>query len=196
MNVLGSRASERLMRLALVLAVLLVALPATAGEIQIGTGIAVRKSTWRGDWAGGGQLGLGYRFARVFAIDALGWEEVATVDRRLNTGLTLGLTGTLPFETIRPSLRLYFIHQHEEGWVSVAEHPFGVIAGIGPGIRHRAGFGTRLGVEVPFSKKRHVEWVANTALDMTFFPDASLGASAYFGLMGGIGLNYSLEELP
>ena len=184
------------MRFALVLGVLLVSAPASAGELQLDAGVAVRKSTWRGDWASGGQLGLGYRFARVLSIDFLAWEELARVDRRLNTGITAGVTGTLPLATIRPSLRLYVIHQHEEGWVSVAEHPFGVVAGIGPGIRHRAGFGTKLGLEIPFSKKKHVEWVANTGFDMTFFPDASLGASAYFGVMGGIGLNYSLPELP
>lgn len=184
------------MRWLVAVAVLFVAAPASAGEIQLGAGYSIRKSTWRGDWASGGQLGLGYRFARVFAIDALGWEEFASVDSRLNTGLTLGLTGTLPLKTIRPSLRAYFIHQHEEGWVSVAAQPFGTVAGIGPGIRHRAGFGTRLGVEIPLSKKKHVEWVANTGVDATFFPDTSLGAAAFVGVMGGIGLNYSLEELP
>ncbi len=170
--------------------------PARAGELQVDVGAAVRKSTWRGDWAGGGQLGGGYRFARVVAVDFVVWEELATVDNRLNTGLTIGVTGALPLEKFRPTLRAYFIHQHEEGLVSVYDHPFGTIAGIGAGIRHRAGVGARLGLEIPFAKKKHVEWVALTGLDATWFPDTSLGAALYVGAMGGIGLNYSLEELP
>jgi hypothetical protein len=170
--------------------------PARAGEIQLDVGAGVRKSTWRGDWSGGAQLGGGYRFANVFAVDFAVWEEGASVDHRVNTGLTLGVTGSLPLPTLRPTLRVYVIHQHEEGFVSVKDHPFGTIAGIGAGIRHRAGAGARFGLEIPFEKRKHVEWVALAGFDATWFPDSTLGPSAYFGVMGGIGLNYGLEELP
>jgi hypothetical protein len=185
-----------MIKYALPLLLLLLPTPARAGEIQLDVGAAVRKSTWRGDWGGGTQLGAGYRFARIVAVDFVFWEEFATVDKRLNTGITAGVTGTIPLPKWRPTLRVYFIHQHEEGLVSVYDHPLGTIGGIGPGIRHRIGLGTRLGLEIPLAKKKHVEWMALTGLDVTWFPDASLGASAYFGVMGGIGLNYSLEELP
>jgi len=169
---------------------------AAAGELQVDAGLAVRKSTWAGDVAAGGQLGAGYRFAHVFAIDTVVWEETASVDSRLNTGLTLGITGTLPLRTIRPSLRVYAIHQHEEGLVSVAEHPFGTVFGIGAGIRHRAGAGARLGVEIPFSASKRVEWVALGGLEGTWLSEKILGPAAYYGVMGGIGINYRLEELP
>jgi hypothetical protein len=172
------------------------AAPASAGELQADVGLGMRKSTWRGDYSVGSQLGFGYRFARVFAIDVVTWEERASVDDRLNTGLTIGVSGTFPLRTVRPTLRAYFIHQHEEGWVSVVDHPFGTLAGIGAGIRHRAGFGTRLGLEIPFAKKNHLEWFVLTGLDATWFPDATLGPAAYYGVMGGIGLNYDLTELP
>ncbi len=169
---------------------------AHAGELQLDAGLATRKSTWRGDWTIGTQLGFGYRFARVFALDVVVWEERAAVDTRLDTGLTFGVSGTLPWEKVRPTLRAYFIHQHEEGLVSVADHPFGTVAGIGTGIRHRAGFGARLGLEIPFSKKKNFEWFVLTGLDVTWFPDATLGPSAYYGVMGAIGFNYSLTEAP
>lgn len=184
----------------LVAAVLVaIALPATAraGEIQADLGYSVRKSTWRGDVSAGAQLGLGYRFARVLAVDFVGWNELATVDKRFLTGLSFGLTGSIPRKGARPNLRLYFIHQHEEGWVSVAEHPFGALAGIGPGIRHRAGVGARLGVEIPISeKKKHLEWFVQPAIDTTWFPDASLGPAVYVAATIGLGFNYTLEELP
>lgn len=172
--------------------------PARAGEVSLNLGTSMRKSTWRGDWLGGGQLGAGYRFARVVALDFVVWEELATIDKRLNTGITFGVTGTVPFpKGPRPTLRLYFIHQHEEGWVSVVERPFGTIAGIGPGIRHRAGLGTRLGLEIPLAeKKKYLEWVLLPGVDATWFPDASLGPALYVGATIGIGFNYSLPEMP
>jgi hypothetical protein len=178
-------------------ATLATAAPAAhAGEIQLDLGAALRRSSWSGDWAGGFQLGGGYRFARVLAVDFAVWEEPASVDRRLNTGLSLGVTAAIPREGIRPTLRAYFIHQHEEGFVSIADHPFGTVAGIGAGIRHRAGLGTRLGVEIPLAKQKHVEWIALAGLDLTWFPDATLVPAAYVGAMGGIGLNYGLEDAP
>ena len=47
-----------------------------------------------------------------------------------------------------------------EALVSVEEHPFGTVFGIGDGIRHRAGGGGSLGVEIAFGKSAHVDWVA------------------------------------
>ena len=188
----------RLPRMGVLAAVLFQAAPAAAGEVQLELGATLRKSTWRGDFSGGGQLGVGYRFAHVIAVDAVGWEEPATVDRRLNTGLTLGVTGALPLPRFRPTLRLYVIHQHEEGLVSVMDHPLGTAFGIGAGIRHRAGGGLRLGVEIPVhgNEKKTVEWVVLTGLDATWFPDASLGPSLYTGVMGGIGINFGAAGLP
>lgn len=181
-----------------VLAFLLASAPlvANAGELQVDAGLSARKSTWRGDAGGGVHLGGGYRFARVFALDFLVWEELASVDRRLNTGLTLGMTGTLPLPSIRPSLRVYAIHQHEEGLVSVQDHPFGTVLGIGSGIRHRAGGGARLGVEIPFSTSKRVEWVALGGLEGTWLGPKLLGPAAYYGITAGIGINYRVEELP
>ena len=169
---------------------------AYAGEIQLDLAATARASTWRADFGGGGALRLGYRFARIVAIDFQGWEELWTVDRRLNTGLTGGVSGFIPLERVRPSMRLYFIHQHEEGLVSAEDHPFGTIFGIGAGIRHRAGGGGSLGLEIVFAKKAHVEYVAVADGSVTWFPDDTLGPGAYFGISGGVGLNYSLPGLP
>jgi hypothetical protein len=169
---------------------------ASAGEFQLDIAGSFGASTWRSDYMAGGQLRLGYRFAKVFAIDAVGWEEFASVDKRMNTGLTFGVTGFLPFERIRPSLRLYFIHQHEEGLVSVEESPFGTALGIGAGIRHRAGVGTTLGLEIPFKRTKEVEYVALAGASGTWFPDDTLGPGGYFGLAGGVGLNYSIPGMP
>jgi hypothetical protein len=169
---------------------------ARAGEAQFDIGANLGASTWRGDWMAGGQLRLGYRFARVVAIDAMGWEQYATVDERMNTGLTLGVAGYLPFARVRPFLRAFFIHQHEEGLVAVEEEPLGVIVGIGAGIRHRAGLGGTVGLEIPFKKSDHVEYLAFAGGTVTGFPDDTLGPAVYFSLSGGVGLNYSIPGMP
>src|SRR5262245_9157117 len=159
----------------LVASMLLADRKAQAGEAQLDGAATARASTWRGDFGGGGQLRLGYRFARVVAIDFVGWEEYASVDRRALTGLTAGVSGFIPLDKVRPSLRLYFIHQHEEGLVSVEETPGGTVLGIGPGIRHRAGGGVSAGVEVPFIRKKSVEYLVVGGLSATWFPDDTLG---------------------
>ena len=152
-------------------------------------------SSWQGDFAAGGLLRLGYRFARVVAIDAVVWEQLGVVDSRFLTGLTLGVTGTIPLKRVRPEMRLFFIHQHEEGSVSVAQTPGGLIFGIGPGIRHRAGGGLTLGVEIPFYKSKSLEWVVTPELEGIWFPDP-LGPTFYFGGNISIGFNYMLPKAP
>jgi hypothetical protein len=170
---------------------------AHAGEIQIDAGTALLASSWQGDFAGGGMLRLGYRFKRVISIDFVGWEQLAVVNDRMDTGLTFGVTGFIPLRRVRPSLRLFAIHQHEEGVVSVAQTPAGFLFGIGSGIRHRAGGGLTLGAEIPFHKSKNgdFEWVILADLEGIWFPDP-LGPTFYWGGNLGVGFNYQLAKLP
>ena len=73
---------------------------------------------------------------------------------------------------------------------------FTTVLGIGPGIRHRAGGGARVGVEVPFSTSKSLEWVALGALEGTWLGPRILGPSSYYGVTAGIGINYRVAELP
>lgn len=182
---------------ALVLAVALGAAGrAEAGELQVDAAANLRTSTWRGDFGGGLQVRLGYRFAEIIALDTVIWEELSSVDTRLNTGLTLGATGFLRLEPLRLSLRAYFVHQHEEAMVSVAENPFGALFGIGAGIRHRAGGGGTLGVEIPIDRSDNMEIVIVASTNFTVLAEDILGPQAYFGISGGIGFNYIMPGMP
>ncbi|HEY1955615.1 MAG TPA: hypothetical protein VGH28_08380 [Polyangiaceae bacterium] len=174
---------------------MLVAPSARAGEIQVDAGTTMLGSSWQGDFAAGGLLRMGYRFARVISIDTVLWEQMAVVDNRFDTGLTIGVTGFIPLKRVRPSLRLFAIHQHEEGAVSVAQTPGGLVFGVGSGIRHRAGGGMTLGAEIPFLKKHDLEWVVIAELEGIWFPDA-LGPTVYYGGNVSLGFNYSLPKLP
>jgi len=130
------------------------------------------------------------RLWRIVTVDFAGWTQYARVDQRSNTALTFGLGAALPMQAVRPTVRLYAVHQHEEGMVSVKDHPWGTLFGIGAGIRHRAGGGVSLGAEVPFARTRFGEIFLFGSGSATVFPDTSLGPLVYAGVAVGIGVNY------
>ncbi len=147
-------------------------------------------TSWRGDFGGGGTLRAGARFARVVAVEFQGWESYATVDHRINTGLSLGVAGYVPLRSVRPYGRVFAIHQHEESLVSVEDAPGGVVLGVGAGIRHRAGGGLTLGVEVPQRLLgRRLEPALTVSANAKWFPDA-LGPRWVFGVDLGISLKF------
>ncbi len=162
-------------------------------ELELAAGATTFASTWRGDFGGGGTLRLGTRFAHVFAIEFQGWEAIGGIDRRLNTGLSFGVAGYIPLKPVHPYARLFVLHQHEEGLVSVENAPAGVVLGIGSGIRHRAGAGLSLGAEIPFKRNAtgKVTWNIITNATGTWFPD-ELGPTLYVGLDIGVGLDFLL----
>jgi hypothetical protein len=171
--------------------------PNARADVELGVlaGVSAYKSTWRGDYTGGGTLRAGVRFAHAIAVDFQAWESYATVNQRDNTGLSLGVTGYIPLPMVHPYGRLFVMHQHEEGLVSVENAPFGTLFGIGAGIRHRAGGGLSLGVEIPLSesKDKRFTWIGIADVTAMYFPDDTLGPHAYVGINFGIGFDYLLK---
>jgi hypothetical protein len=176
---------------------LFVAAPSARADVELGAagGSAAYASSWRGDFGAGGTLRVGVRFARVVAVDFQVWESLATVNRRMNTGLSLGVTGYLPLRTVHPYARLFAMHQHEEGLVSVENQPFGTAFGIGPGIRHRAAGGMALGAEIPLSttSDQRSTWLFFGDLTTSYFPDDTLGPHTYVGLDVGVAFDFLLR---
>lgn len=164
-----------------------------AAELQAELGLNGVASTWAGDGGAGSQVRVGLRAWRWVTVDFAGWNQLLTVDQRNATGITFGIAATYPSASVRPSVRLYAVHQHEEGWVSVKENPWGTLFGIGAGIRHRAGGGLTAAVEAPFATGRFGEYYAFANANATWFPDASLGPSAFYGAALGVGTNYALD---
>jgi hypothetical protein len=164
-------------------------------ELSLGAGPTTYATTWRGDWGAGGTLRAGARFSHVIAGDFQVWESLANVNERVNTGLSLGVTGFLPLRAVHPYARLFVLHQHEEGLVSVTNTPAGYLFGIGSGIRHRAGGGLCLGAEVPLktTDAGRLAWVFLADAMTIWFPDATLGPSAYFGVDLGVGFDFLLK---
>ena len=191
MSECGRIATHRWGVRALILAVLLAAPSAHAIELTGGLGATAYGSSWRSDFGGGGLMTLGVRFARVVSLDFVGWESLATVDKRVNTGLTFGVTGYLPLSKASPLARLFVIHQHEEGMVSVENSPLGVALGIGAGIRHRVGAGLSLGAEIPVATKDKLVWSVTPRATAIYLPDV-LGPKAYIGLDANFSFDLTL----
>lgn len=160
----------------------------SAAELQGALGVNAYGSTWRGDFGGGTLLHLGVRFAQVVALDFQGAESLARVDKRVNTGVTFGVAGYLPRPGTRPYARLFAIHQHEEGLVSVEASPWTTALGIGAGIRHRVGAGLALGAAIPVAKDDKLTWVFAPRVTATWLPDP-LGPKWYFGAEAAFGFD-------
>lgn len=146
---------------------------------------------WRGDGAFVTQLKLGYRFADVFGVYGDFQLGYAGVDQRVLTLFSLGvqLWGRLGFS--RPFVRLSLLHQHEESLSVVAGDFFRAIMGIGEGIRHKAGVGLGLGVDLPFYKKDKLRLFVTIEAMVKWFP-GDMGPFVYMGGNLGFGMNYSL----
>lgn len=166
--------------------------PAEALELQAEAGGVAAASSWKSDGGIGTHLRVAMRFAERWAVDVAVTEAYFAVDQRANTGLTLGVSGFLGTDNWRPFGRVFAIHQHEEGLVSVADHPWGTLFGIGAGIRHRAGGGVSLGTEKALFGTPIGPLHAFAAATATWFPDTSLGPAVYGSLAAGVGINYAM----
>ncbi len=164
---------------------------ACAGEIQVAGGPGAYGSSWRGDGSVGPALRLGYRIKDIVAIDTVGRLSYGTVDERLITYLSLGGTLYGRLGRVRPYVRLAFVHQHEEPMPGVRDDPFGVVFGVGDGIRHRAGFGSSVGLDVPIAATKSAQVVVGVDVSSVWFPDPR-GPALYVGGALWLGLNFGL----
>jgi hypothetical protein len=173
------------------LGVVLLLLPALAraGEIQGAIGVVGAASEWRDDGAAYASFRLGYRWWHRLAIDGQGWFGHAPVDDRYLTYLTVGASLYGRIKMTRPYLRLGFVHQHEEPATSVRNDPFGATFGVGDGIRHRGGFASSAGLEIPFAQAGRHEWFVAVEGTATWFPDPR-GPSWYAGGGAGVGVSF------
>lgn len=165
------------------------AFPRTA--IQLGVGPSGSASTWRGDGGAGGAARLGLLLFGVVAPDVLTRLTYSTVDDRMLTYLSLGATGYLPLRVVRPYARLAFVHQHEESRAAIADGPGDAALGVGPGIRHRAGFAGALGAETIVGRQGKGVFTFGGDVTATHFPDPR-GPATYVAGTVWVSLHYGL----
>lgn len=165
------------------------AFPRTA--IQLGVGPSGGASTWRGDGGAGGAARLGVLLFGVVAPDVVTRLTYSTVDDRMLTYLSLGATGYLPLRVVRPYARLAFVHQHEESRAAIEDGPGDAALGVGPGIRHRAGFAGALGAETIVGRQGKGVFTLGGDVTATHFPDPR-GPSTYVAGTVWVSLHYGL----
>jgi len=186
------RALARGLASSCVVALLTLPAVARAGEIQLAGGPGAYASSWRGDGTFGQALKVGYRFADRVAIDSIGRLGYGTVDQRVITYLSVGGTIYGRLGSARPYLRLAAVHQHEEPAPGVRADPYGTVFGVGDGIRHRAGFGSSLGVDYPIQRtKTGIEVTLGIDTSGVWFPDPR-GPKVYAGGALWLGVNLGL----
>ncbi len=164
---------------------------ARAGEVQLAAGPGVYGSSWKGDTQIGENLKLGYRFGDFVSIDSIIRLGYASVDDRVVTYLSLGGTIYGRLGPVRPYARLAVVHQHEESASAVRDDAFGALFGVGDGIRHRGGFGSSLGFDVPVTRKKDLELVLGVDATGSYFPDPR-GPQLYYGGALWAGLDFGL----
>jgi hypothetical protein len=160
-------------------------------DIEGALGPGASASSWRGDGAVLSSMFLGLRFADLISVDALTRLGYGTVDDRMLTYLSLGVTVFGRVWKLRPYARLSLVHQHEEPRSAIADDPSGAVFGVGNGIRHRGGFGGSLGLQIPIAQVRSTEIFTGGDVTSTYFPDPR-GPSVYWGAGLWFGANFRL----
>lgn len=189
--------NARLQNAALIAIALMVARPHAAWAqestaLSVAIGARAELSSWRGDWGAGEALRLGLRFGPRWGADVQVAETYFAVDQRINSGLSLGAVAYWPATGFTPYARAFGIHQHEQPWVSVLQNPVGVVAGVGAGIRHRAGAGLSLGAEFPMQAAPGKPKPKCYAHATGTWLSNHLGPNVYVGLELGVGMDVGL----
>lgn len=169
---------------------------AHAGELDMALGLDAADSDWEEDRLSYGTFKLGYRFWQPwFQISYVGKLGYASVDERMLTYLSFG-PEVRPqlFDRVRPYARATVVHQHEENVDAAQNQPFQALAGVGDGIRHRAGFAGALGLEIPFTEHRKGDWYASIDLAGTYFPD-DRGPHRYLTAGASIGFKWDFDRV-
>lgn len=169
----------------------LVARDARAGEVGVATGTSGALSTWRGDGAIAQSLRADYRVGDIVSLGAMGRFGYANVDQRFLTTLALGATIYGRVGKVRPYGGLFVVHQHEEPMPAMRANPVGALAGIGDGIRHRAGPAATLGVELPVYTQQTMLFYVAAQAEGSWFPDER-GPWLYVGGALWVGVHYGL----
>lgn len=112
-------------------------------------------------------------------------------NQRFITFISLGSQLTLDLGAVLPYFRLALAHQHEERVSTFKNNPLTSLLGAGPGIHHRGGAETAIGLEIPIGGESELQAFAAIEASTIYFFDAN-GPRLYAGGTAGLGFNYGL----
>ena len=173
-----------------VLAILVGAAPATAGELDLNLGLQATHTEWADDAGGGPTLGVTWWFKDWIGASFVGKEHYASVDERYMSYFSLNATFRRAAGPVWLGASAGVVHQHEQTRASIEAMPIASAFGVADGIRHR--MASRLGVQVamPFRDRAKGDWYVALDIDGTYFADDDRGPQ----WMQSIGLSVGLTH--
>src|SRR5687767_16036619 len=109
---------------AVLVACLVTASPAFAGELDLNLGLQATQTQWDGDHGGGPSLGVSWFFKDWVGINFLGKEHYAPVDDRLMSYFSVNaIFRTSLGDRVRLAGTAGFVHQHEETRAAIEAMP-------------------------------------------------------------------------
>jgi hypothetical protein len=157
------------------LALMLLAAPASAGELDLSGGLTATTTAWPGDHGGGASLDASWWFRDWIGASFIGKEQYATVDDRLLSYFSVNVAVRHPAGPLRLTGTLGLVHQHEEPRAALMDAPLEGALGVGDGIRHRAGGRAGIQLALPVTQLAHGDVFVALDLDATVFADDDRG---------------------
>jgi hypothetical protein len=169
--------------------VMLLAGPASAGELDLDAGLTATTTAWPGDHGGGAALDASYWFRPWIGASFVGKEQYATVDDRVLSYFSVNVAARYPAGPLRLTGTLGLVHQHEEPRAALMDSPVEAALGVGDGIRHRAGGRAGLSIALPVKQLAKGDVYVALDLDATVFADDDRGPRWMMG--AGLALGFT-----
>lgn len=162
------------------------------GSLQVLFAATGAKTDHQSDAAAMSALKVGYNANEWLGFHFFNRFGYGARNQRLLTFISLGTQLTLDLGTVNPYFRLAVAHQHEERASVFKDHVLGSLLGFSPGIHHRGGAETAIGLEMPLTPIGDLQAFAAIEASSIYFLDSN-GPRLYVGGTAGLGINYSLE---
>jgi hypothetical protein len=180
--------------LCLFAALTIVAMPATASELEVAIGAQGVTTQWEGDHGGGLTLDGRWWVLPWLGVTYLGKEQFATVDERFLSYLSLNAAVRHTLGRVRLTETLGLVHQHEESYPAVMDQPVASAFGVADGIRHRMGARAGVSVAVPVLHHDRGDLYLALDLDATRFSERERGPAWMMSAGVSVGVTYDLAH--
>ena len=177
-----------------VLAIVIGASPALAGELDLNRGLQATHTEWSDDTGGGPTVQIGYFFNDWIGATFVGKEHYAQVDDRYMSYFSVNAAFRHAAGPVWLGGTLGVVHQHEETMANVEAQPLASAFGVGDGIRHRMASRVGFQLAVPISKAAKGDLYLALDLDGTYFSEEDRGPRWMQSVGLSLGVTYGVGK--
>lgn len=175
-------------------AITLLAAPASAGELDLDLGLQATTTGWPEDHGGGPAFGAAWWFKPWIGATFIAKEHFATVDDRFMSYFSVNAGLRRAFGPVRLTGTLGAVHQHEEPYAAIMHQPVQALFGVGDGIRHRMASRAGLSLGVPLRTHGRGDYYLAFTLDGTVFADNDRGPRWMSSAGVSVGFTYDFAR--